>query len=504
MMYEELLRLRGEVEEPVAQFEYRRPEKQDAFNKFFKEVLSKDTLVLPQDDDADGFLCVMQINETVRILRPNLRVEIYIPDEKAHGVDKAFVDYVRGLPGDKAIFVTDSSSGNIEEMRALSGLALLGHIDHHISEAESELENICDYHANCRYDTDDTLGHMSAGFYTMLHLVNYIRECTGLGERVENELFSLGIMSLVADVCDMQLPYHKSALKFYKHLPNQHILLESFTNRFTENSLYFLGFTATPKINMLFRLRYIDELRALHGGNTQGIVEAVIEIYKNYKAVIDPSLGYIRAINYGKVIYADITGVDEICPTFRGRVVNFTGWYANKLSEHYCLPCIVTHGEGSLKGSVRDCTGANIYNLMQEADFLEGGGHPSAYGFRMEEDKLPNLIYHFDKYYFGNVEGMEKTIEITTLGELSNAAKGGTLMRVGEYNEYTLNNRMGFSYKVKLTDNIERKEKYCKVKATGLDIICFDNTLEAGDRVELIPGFNLGKVQLIAKIMQRG
>lgn len=506
-MYNKLLELRGEVNTPIAPFEYLRPAVQDGFNAFLKEAIyGEGTIILPEDDDADGFLCVMQLNETIKLLRPQAKIDIYIPAEKAHGVDWEFVEYVKNIPGKKYVIVTDSSSGNIDEMRALSELATLGHIDHHISEKETELNEICDFHANSRYEEDEQLNHISAGYYIMLMLVHYLRENTVSNKAYENDLFSLGVLSLIADVCDSQLPYHKSALKYYASLPNQHDLMETFTSRFTANDLYFLAFTVTPKINMLFRLRYIEELRALHEGNVEDVILGVIEMYKNYKSVIDPSLSYIHAADYGKVILADITGVDEICHVFQGRVVNFTGWYANKLSEHYCLPCIVVHGKGSgkLKGSVRDCTGANVYDLMKAAPFIEGGGHPSAFGFRMDEDKIPDLIYHFDKHYTRDLEGISETIGITTLGEVSNAAKGGSLMDIAVYNQYTINNKMGFTYKLRLTDMIDKREKYCKVKATGLDILCFDNTLGSGDIVELMPGFNLGKVQLIAKIIQRG
>lgn len=508
-MFKELLTLRDEEFTTPQDFRIARPIGQNKFNEVFHEVLY-DTLpiVLHQDDDCDGYVCVVEFREVIEALNPNKQVYVYIPPKKTHGVDEDFVKFIQDkYPNGCHTIVTDSSTDCVEVLTKLKQFGKVIHIDHHISSNENQLYEICDYHSNCRYEESPQFHNLSAGFYCYLHLACYCMEKTYIGSSFLETQFTLATLSIVSDICDLKCDYNRSIVKQYMNTSNQHELLECFSDKYTKYNIYFLAFKVAPKINMLFRLRFISYLEKLHTvNNLQALIDAINGIYRNYKFVVEQSLSYLEVKDFDKFITTDISHINTLYPMFDGHVSNFTGWYANKLSQMFIKPCLVTCdvGDSIVKGSARDMTEQNVYNILSNLDFIDGGGHPNAYGFKCNVNELGNLNSHFYYGLEGKVNITTDTIPISNLYEIEQIAKVGELMRFAEYNDYTINEKIGFTYRVKHSDVIENYPNRSIIKNNNFKIISFDAELKAGDLVKLIPDNQLNKIQLIANIIERG
>lgn len=509
-MYYDLIESLGENDLPIEPYVPVRPEKQDYFNKLMALIVTKSvTVLIPQDDDVDGFSCSYAVKDTINYLNPRVDVRVYVPDEKKHGVDTDFVEYVKSLnlPIKPIIFVMDSSSDCLDTLKELSKIAEVIHIDHHLSNNEEELNEICRFHANCRYEEDERLNNMSAGFYVQLFLHHFIKENTQYSDNVLDHLFSLGTLSLVADVCDTQLPYHKSIIQHFTRLRELHPLLDCFRDRFTSTNLYFLAFKVAPKFNMLFRLRLVEILRQIHQTpktELNTIIQDVIGMYTNFRCAIENSLDYITIYDYDRLCTANVSYINDIYPIFKGKISNFTGWYANKISQQLGKPCIaVCLVDGtSIKGSVRDCTGGDVHSIMESINFVEGGGHPSAYGFTSDISHYDELLYLFYEKYKTNTSLALRTANISSLNEITLIAKCGEIHKFCEYNEFTLNKRLGFLYTVRPSDIIDYYEKRTVLKTTDIQITCFNTELKAGDTLEITPEYSQGGIKYLANVIQ--
>lgn len=508
-MFAELLELRQETFKTPDDFKLIRPAFQDGFNLVFHSMLYDDLpIILHQDDDCDGFVCVKEFKEVIHKLNANKVVIVYIPPKKCHGVDNDFVEYLKlHYPNGCHVIVTDSSTDCVEVLYKLSKFGKLIHIDHHISETENDLDMACDYHANCRYESDTRFHHLSAGFYSYLHLACYVMEKAYLGADFLEKQFTLATLSIISDICDLKSPYNRSIIKNYMRAMHQHPLLECFSDRFTKYNIYFLAFKVSPKINMLFRLRFTSYLDKLHTvDNLQPLVDAINGIYRNYKFVVEQSITYLEVKDYDKFVTTDISHIDKLYPMFHGHVSNFTGWYANKLSQMFIKPCIVTCDveDMKVKGSARDMTEQDVYNILNSLSFVDGGGHPNAYGFKCDRESLEMLNSHFYYGLDGMVDVSTDTMTVSSLYEIESVARVGELMQFAEYNDYTINDKIGFTYRVKHSDVVENFPNRSILKNDKLKIVSFDPELKAGDLLKLVPDNQLNSIQLVATIVERG
>lgn len=508
-MFTELLSLRQEEFSTPQDFKLIRPQKQTQFNEVMQSVLYDSLpIVLPQDDDCDGYVSVVEFREFIEMINPNKEVIVYIPPKKSHGVDSNFVEYVKlKYPSGCHIIVTDSSTDCVDTLAELSKFGKLIHIDHHMSETEDKLNQICSYHANCRYEENENLHNLSAGFYSYLHLACFCMEKAKLPPDFLERQFTLGTLSLISDICTLKTPYNRSILKQYMKSLNQHELLQCFSDNYTRYNAYFLAFKVAPKINMLFRLRLVKYLEKLHAVNSlQPLIDAINGIYRNYKFVVEQSIGYLEVKDYDKFITVDISHIDKLYPMFNGYASNFTGWYSNKLSQMFLKPCITTClvSDSQIKGSARDITEQNVYDILNELDFLTGGGHPNAYGFTCDVSTLQDLNAYFYYGLDGKIDITTDSLPVSSLHELDAIARVGELMQFAEYNDYTINDKIGFVYRIKYSDVIENYPNRSVIKHPNFKIVSFDPELKAGDLIKLIPDNQLNKIQLIANIVERG
>lgn len=506
-MFNELLRLRNETFVTPGDFEFIRPITQDNFNALMRGVVFDNrTVVLPQDDDTDGGVCVIHFYETIRALNPTKNIDIYAPEDKTHGVDSNFVEYIKANHENPYIIVTDSSSDCLEAISELSKLGDVIHIDHHQSANEVQLNELCTYHANCRYETDSRFHNLSAGFYSFLHLSCYMMECAHFKQEFVEQQFTLATLSLVADVCDLKVPYNRTIVKYFMSRTNRHVILQEFGDRYTRYDIYFLAFKVAPKLNMLFRLRYMDYIRRLITDSVKTpVVEDINIIYKNYRATVRESLNCLDVKDYSKFATTDISHINDLYPVFDRKVVNFTGWYANQLSQLLSKPVIAVCdvGDNMVKGSVRDCTDQDVYSVMDVLPYISGGGHVSAYGFTMSIGDIQYLIPHFYYTYPDLRDGKLDTIEVHSLLEIDNIAKHGVLAEFAEYNDYTINDKIGFLYKLKFSDSFERFNNRTLIGKGTVKIICFDDNPQPKDTIKLIPDTTSTGIQLIANIVER-
>lgn len=507
-MFTELLKMRDETYVAPVDFKLIRPHEQDNFNEVFSEIVKSPLpVVVPQDDDCDGFACATLFREFTKALNPSKEVDIYIPQNKSHGVDEAFVTYLKETyPNGCDIIITDSSTDCVDIICKLRKLGKVIHIDHHISNTEEELSIVCNYHANCRYERDNSFHHLSAGFYSYLHLACYCMEKDFLSSVFLEKQFTLATLSIISDICDLKVPFNQSIVKSFMQGTNYHPLLECFSDRFTKYNIYFLAFKVAPKINMLFRLRFTAYLKKLHEVDTlQPLIDAINGIYKNYKFVVEQSVNYLEIKDFQKFIAVDISYLNDLYPMFGGHVANFTGWYANKLSQKFLKPCLAlcSVNETTYKGSVRDITEQGVYDILNPLPFIDGGGHPNAYGFSCATTDIDNLFSYF---YYGLEDSLNvkiDTIGVGNLFEIDTLFKIGELKQFADYNDYTINDKIGLSYKIKHSDVVENFPNRSILKHSKLKIISFDPELKAGDVVKLVPDNQLNSVQLIANIVER-
>ena len=502
------MNLRNEVYHEPEPFSILIPEKQLEFNSKFDELLYDDLpILLPQDDDVDGWVCVRLLTEIIRYLNPNKTIEVYIPDTKTHGITEHFMTFVEQYNTQAHIIITDSSSeqGALLSRLSLTHKVLL--IDHHLTNIKEDLDLICHYHANCRYESNRHFHGLSAGYYVYLHLLNYLLSKNFKDPVRLGQWFTLAMLALVADVCDMTTPYNKSALHYYMECPYSHEILQYFSNKFTRNSLYFLAFQVAPKLNMLFRLRYINYLRRLlSNNNLQETVEHICAIYENYKVSIDQSMQFLTIRKCAnKFVYADTTNIPEIFSMFKGKMENFTGWYANRLSQLYAKPAVVISktASGEYKGSVRDSHREDIYSICDAIPYINGGGHPSAYGFTINLEDFGQFKADFYYGYPDNLQKPPSTLPIESLVTLQEINRTGELIRFARYNDYTLNDKIGFSYVVKYSDVIDYYNNRCIINNDDFKIICFETSLQPGDTINLMPDNTKSGMQLVAEITKR-
>lgn len=163
-------------------------------------------------------------------------------------------------------------------------------------------------------------------------------------------------------------------------------------------STYTINFMIAPRINAMGRLEHaIDSLRLLCTKNSQRAKELASFLGKtNVKrqAMVEKAVFLARGLVKKKDWQGVIVLVHE---SFHEGVI---GLVASRIVEEVYRPVIVlARGEKRAKASARSISGFNIIKAIMKLESLiiDGGGHPMAAGFSIDEKKIKRFEKEMEK-----------------------------------------------------------------------------------------------------------
>ena len=354
-----------------------------------QEIVSKNASVLVYGDyDVDGLMCAKGASEALRNLGCT-KVEIFNYVSRTHNLDRHFVYKCVQEKFEYAI-ICDTASSELDALKQLSAVGIkVVVLDHHNTKCRYQ-----DYPENCsvintilenRSLKQDKFA-FSAGalVWSVFHKFSK--------ERFNKEfpyLAMYALISLYADCMDMYNELNRSVYWYVNELSSAEMSKAStvlrFMNEYTVFGRRFIDFWFSPRINACFRSENFDLLNALffkeNDNETMSrLVEQISEVYEIYRELIKTISDSLEITELQKFTVCDLNQLTSEYDINKLKLYNYTGLIANKLSDKYNKPAIVTCSVDSMyKGSFRDRVGNDYLSVFQQ--ICDANGHKSAFGF---------------------------------------------------------------------------------------------------------------------------
>ena len=408
---EEILRIllhqKGlDTQEDISEFLSDRPQKTyDPFllynmeagvDLLLSEIKKNTKICIYGDYDADGVTSVCILSSVLSHLTSNFIH--YIPSrvEEGYGLNK---NAVRKLAdqGVGLIVTVDCGSVSCEEADLARELGIKMIVtDHHSIDGKK---------ANCivinpKQQEDTYPFNGIAGCGVAFKLCQALQKRTGLPKSVLNEVLDLLAVGTVADVVPL-LDENRTFVKYglarinAGTRPAMKSLKEgiSLKNVASENIAFGIG----PHINAAGRMAEAEEAVQLFLSRDPQTIHGQVEklIYYNTERKQKQEDAYKRGLD---ILEEEGREEDFIVLPMTDIHEGVGGIVAGKIKEEKNRPIVIVtpSGEGFLKGTGRSIDPVDIYAVLKKCDdkyqlFERFGGHRSACGFLMAEEKLPLL-----------------------------------------------------------------------------------------------------------------
>lgn len=397
----EILRKRGiESEEDIIEFLSDKPRR--TYNPFLllnmeagvdlllSEIKAGTKICLYGDYDADGVTSICIMTSVLRELTDNFIH--YIPSrfEEGYGLNSGAVERL-AEEGVGLIVTVDCGSVSYEEVELAKKLGIKVIVtDHHsIDERKADCLIINPKQEGCGYPFKEL-----AGCGVAFKMAQAIQQREGLPKKVINDVLDLVAVGTVGDVVSLT-DENRSFVKYglnkinANSRPSLQRLAEGISLKWVTSEN--IAFGIAPHINAAGRMAHAEEAVKLFLSENKSDIDAQVQklIKFNSERKQRQEAAYKRGIDMVR------EGDDFILLRMDDIHEGVGGIVAGKIKEHFNRPVIIVtpSGEGFLKGTGRSIEGIDIYSLLKQCGelFERFGGHKSACGFLIREEKLPLL-----------------------------------------------------------------------------------------------------------------
>ncbi len=360
------------------------------------EIKKNTKICIYGDYDADGVTSVCILSSVLSHLTKNFIH--YIPSriEEGYGLNKKAVQKLSDQ-GVGLIVTVDCGSVSCEEADLAKELGMRMIVtDHH--SIDGKKADCIVINPKQREDTYPFDG--IAGCGVAFKLCQALQKRTGLPKSVLNEVLDLLAVGTVADVVPL-LDENRTFVKYglmkinADTRPAMKSLKEGISLKkvASENIAFGIG----PHINAAGRMAEAEEAVKLFMSRDPNTIDKQVEklIYYNVERKRQQEDAYKRGMN---ILTEKARDEDFIVLPMTDIHEGVGGIVAGKIKEEKNRPIVIVtpSGKDFLKGTGRSIDSVDIYAVLKKCDdkyqlFERFGGHKSACGFLMAEQKLPLL-----------------------------------------------------------------------------------------------------------------
>ena len=407
-----------------------------AIDRINQAIDNGEKITIYGDYDADGITATTIMTETLSILGAD--VHYFIPDRFKDGYGpniERYQDIV--ADGTKLIITVDNGVTGIDEVKYAKEHGVDTIVTDHHTFQEHKPDAYAIVHCNYpgqKYPFDDYCGAGVA--YTI---------CRGLMQDTMPKLLDLAMIGTIGDMVKVTGEGHiivKRGLEVLNQTerPGLRALIKNAGLSMGSINETDVGFNIAPRLNAVGRLANanlaVELLLSDDDVAAQKIADQIEKLNDQRKElttqVYDHCLQLIRENSWQKqntlVLYD---------PDFHEGVL---GLVANKIVEKTHKPTLVLtkNDQGEIKGSGRSITGFNLFdalNPLKDDLFTKFGGHDSACGLSMTEEKIAPLRQKLESGFHveGGLETKDYDMELPmkdlspqTLAEINQVGPFGT------------------------------------------------------------------------------
>lgn len=373
-------------------FQNIKPHGADEFVEFLSDYCETNgSMLIFGDIDIDGFLSAKILYQAITVAT-NKQPDVYRHAVSHHGITSSIVMWILQKKYTHVI-IADSSSNEIECIQRLcaSGVKVFV-IDHHVCDyPRSAYPSMCTI-MNPMLDSNEGLKvpylDASCGLLCTL-LCNYVVSITG--NLVPQMLWVYAIITLYSDCMNLMNEFNVMVINYVRRTCLLDEVLAGISGKDSRViNREIITFSINPKLNACLRLEQFDLVHRLlfdnlSGGDVKSLCTEIIDINKKLKE-------YLADLEKKLSIWS-VNGITLVEVPLRPEMdlTNFKGLLANKIAEQTSQLtigfCIV---DGVIYGSVRDPFSRDCLSIFKL--FCKAGGHPSAFGFEIKENRLDALL----------------------------------------------------------------------------------------------------------------
>lgn len=400
-IFNEILAKRGITNsEDISEFLSDRPQKTyDPFlllnmkagvDLLLSEINSGNRVCIYGDYDADGVTSVCILSHVIGMLTDNFTY--YIPSrfDEGYGLNNEAISRIKA-DGVSLIITVDCGSVSYEEVEFAKQLGMKVIVtDHHnIDDVQADCILINPKQPQCRYPFKEL-----AGCGVAFKMTQAICRQTGLPKSVINDVLDLTAVGTVGDIVSLT-DENRTIVKYGLNRINSgsRASLRRLTEAISLSSVTSenIAFGIAPHINAAGRMASAREAVELFTTRDKNVVEnkvhRLIEFNRERKKKQEAAYNQCMDMISGdeNFIVLHMTDIHE----------GIAGIVAGKIKESVGRPVIIVtpSKEGFLKGTGRSIDSVDIHGVLSKHSelFVRFGGHRSACGFLLPEEKLEEL-----------------------------------------------------------------------------------------------------------------
>jgi len=471
-----------------------------------KHIDLKNKIAIHADVDMDGIGSTFILNRFLLRTGLNGRIINLINKEKLHGIQPEQIDKLNHI-GMGLLIILDSSTNEIDLIKELYSDVII--IDHHevlhnelsgeTKNGEYVIINNLINNLDTGYQTEDK---MSCGL-VLYEFLRTFQETFKTSNILEDDMLYQWVgVTLFSDSIRLKTQrnqyYINKTINTYEIGPSLKTIMFNINSYQKTLDKRFINFSFTPLINKSIRAGKPDTALDIILNRPKDIIElkefntlqeeALKTAEEKIKITDTCVLGNLTDTNINK----SYCGV--IATKFRGQEKKNTAIYK------------VTNGTaiGSFRGRKSDIDYRRYFESY--SDDIYAQGHKAAFGFRVPEVELENIMQNLTK--------IEKNIETKpkiTAGDIPKSLQGEYhikdmqefIKNGGLYELALYNSRVSYeeTYNIITTStNAELKEQWERVsiyEILGLDCVTFKKI--TSDLIELMPEINNGRLKIYAQ-----
>lgn len=397
----------------------------------YKHYTNKSRIRIIDDIDFDGVSSAMVSMSYLKPLFAN--IDVYSTVE--HGINQ---EVIEGSANIDLLIVVDGGT-NLENTLMDLGCDVLI-IDHHSPDPnlaahiiwQSEIKGQIKTLVNCNSKYTEELASVSAGMlcYIVFHtfygrIVNGYYDKTGTDARrkrlkPELDYFEIGAVTLISDIVPIDTYVMRTLLHYFeRYAGSSEFVRELLSGVNGKVNMKNLQWECFPLINYTKRLKDSSAISMMYKYGVQYTSNLLNANRTNGRGVVDTIELYGEKRKFNNFSYIDTTMLYEIYNT---DISNFKGLMCNRSSAETQVPTVVgidkiLDGKRLTEISVRS-QGYNSLIYFKTLDYVKGDGHPSACGFKVETERLSELLENYDKYLGTSKKISENLLSIADNDEL--------------------------------------------------------------------------------------
>lgn len=344
-------------------------------------------LYVIQDSDVDGLCSASIIYQYLKMLKPDVHINVLFQKDKRHGIHK---DNVNEITNDSLLIVPDASIENIEIAKMLEENNIQCVVlDHHPQSVKNG--NITT--VNCQL-SENVKNKSLSGAGVTHKFCQYIDG--QIGKKFSNQFVDLVALSIISDSMSLLSYENRAYLKvglnninnpFYKYLCKNLIKSETITPKDLSFNVINIINAVQRSANQQLKQDLFD---CFVGNKKENEYEDVLKACKKEKRTQDDAVKEI-------VETADVIESKSLVIAQTDGENGYSGLISNKLMSKYRKPVFVVHMDenGQMKGSCR--SPVPIRTTLNASDkFVYVAGHENAFGVCYYPSKEDDIVKFCD------------------------------------------------------------------------------------------------------------